>query len=652
MNLLKNIFAIAFSAVFTATGAFGAQNCENKYYRAAYPEKCQSNFGNDNTVLLLLGGAALVGSGVAFALQASNGDGGSASDISNQTTFPRLPLSGNIIVNYNPTDYIQNQKISAGYIDSLTHGNDIDASVINSIQSGAKYQKNFRQYNAINFEYAVARGYTGQNVNINIVDDFYSTHGTTVHDLVDNIATNANIFETNVATNAGDFGTFDYIANKINNSTPAQIYNASWQIPATNTMNAANIIYDNNGNTKTYADAQQALYNIAGENFITTIRNSANDNDAIFVFAAGNQAQNESGALSALPLAFPDLNGHFVNVVALDNHNSIAAFSNQCGITQNYCITAPGATWKTDENQSVTGTSFAAPVVSGSIAVIKEAFPYMSATQITQLLFTTATDLGDTGIDSVYGWGLLDMEKATNPVGTPMIVLSNNTIRPLGVTNIGGIAAPAIQKANIQIAFVDDFGRAFTTNLSDNIKVVPYGRGFDKLREQESDSVSVSDNFEFGFKQNHLLESSGLISSQSNQLTKFFGFKNEFNIGNTRFYQNARLGITNPTASEESIVSGFSNIYTSSLQFGAQWKDFSVEFAVPETIVSGNMYMNIPVARANNGDIVFNNTNVDLSNTNPSTEYTIKYKYLSATYVNNPSYDDELFIMAKTKLAF
>ena len=121
---------------------------------------------------------------------------------------------------------------------------------------------------------------------------------------------------------------------------------------------------------------------------------------------------------------------------------------------------------------------------------------------------------------------------------------------------------------------------------------------------------------------------------------------------NIKFYQNARLGLTSPIPSEEYLVSGFSNIYTSSIKIGAQWNDLSFEFAIPETIVAGNMYMNLPVARANNGDIIYNRANIDLSNSLPSTEYTVKYKYLSATYVNNPFYENELFFMAKTKIAF
>ena len=648
MKLLKNIFISFVMVVFATLSAFGAENCKNEQYRRVYPERCKDTT-NARTVLSLVGGAALIGSGVALAVQSAGNHGSSSGN--NQTNFQRTPLSSNIVTNYAMSDYVQNQKINAIYLNSMTNGNDIDTDTINSIKSTSDYQRNAVRYDAIKLSWSIARGYSGANTNINILDDFYSEHGDTVRYISEYIAPGANVTTTNLATSADNFGSFNYMANKITNSATSDIYNASWQIPATENSNAANVIYNYDGSLKTYAAAQQYMYNITSENFITQIRNTAIDNDAIFVWAAGNQSQNESGALSAMPLAFPDLQGHFVNVVALNNSGTIAWYSNECGITQNYCIAAPGSGWNTDAQSHVDGTSFAAPTVSGAIAVIKEAFPYMNATQITQLLFTTATDLGDQGIDSIYGWGLLNMEKATNPVGTPTIVLANETIRPLSVSNIGGSAAPAIQKANVKMAFFDDFGRAFATNLSDNVKVIPYGRGFDKLREGKDDSISFN-NFEFGFAQNHLLESSDLISFQSNQITNFVGYKNEFKFGEVNFYQNTRFGITNPKASENSMVSGFSNIYTSSLKMGATWQDFAFEVAIPETIVSGDMYMIVPIARANNGDIIYNNATIDLSSNRPSTEYTVKYKHLSATYVENPDYENEFFIMAKTKIAF
>lgn len=648
MKVLKKIFVVLFVVVFTTVNAFGNQNCKNEKYRRAYPEKCKS--GNNTTLLALAGGAVLVGTGVALAIQSSGGHGSSST--TDQTTFQRTPLSTNIVINYALSDYINNKRIHAIYLDSLTNGADIDQETLDAIKSTTKYQRNHNQYDAINFAYATARGYAGTNTNIMVMDNFYIDHGNTVHDILNNIAPNANITTNNIATSIDTFGSFDYMANKINTYIPAQVYNASWQIPVTSDINAVSAIYNDNGATKTYNQAQSYLYNLTSENFITQIRNSAIDNDAIFVWAAGNDSMPESGALSALPLAFPDLSGHFINVVALDNSGKIASYSNLCGITQNYCIAAPGSGWNTDSQMYANGTSFATPVISGAIAVIKEAFPYMNATQITQLLFTTATDLGDVGIDSVYGWGLLNLEKATQPVGTPKIILSDTRIVPWNITTLGGSAAPAIQKANIKLAFFDDFGRAFTTNLSDHVKIIPYGRGFDKLRENENNSFNLFNGVEFGFSQNHLLESSGLISVQSNQLTNFIGYKNEFKIGNINFYQNARLGVTHPKAEENSIISNFSNIYTSSAKIGTSWQDLSFEIAVPETIISGDMSATLPIGKTNDGQIIYNNTHIDLSNTRPSIEYTLGYKYLSATFVDNPDYENEFFMMAKRKFAF
>lgn len=646
MKILKRILTVLFIVVFTTLNAFGNPNCQDKHYRYVYPERCKSS--NNGTLLALAGGAALIGVGVAIASQ-TTGDHGSSSSISNQSSFPRATLSPNIPITYSLTDYIQNQKINAIYLNSLTNGTDISNSVINSIKSTSEYQRNYKQYNEIKFAWAKARGFDGTNISVNILDNFYSSHGGAVYEILHNIASDSIINTYNIGIDNQHFENYDSIANTLSQSGNANIYNASWQ---RTDISAANVVYHNTNTPKTYAQAQQYMYDLTSENFVTQIRNSAVDNDAIFIWAAGNQSRTESDALSALPIAFPDLQGHFVNVIAVDNYETIASYSNQCGVTQNYCIAAPGSLWNTDNQDYATGTSFAAPVVSGAIATIKEAFPYMNASQITALLFTTAKDLGDPGIDSVYGWGLLDMEKATKPVGTPKIVLSNEIIRPLSLSFISGSAAPAIQKANVKLAFVDDFGRAFTTNLSDHIKIMPHGRGFDKLREPETDSFTLVDNFEFGFSQNHLLDSNGLISVQSNQLTSFIGYKNEFNFGDIRFYQNARFGTTNPKAETNSIISNFSTIYTSSIKMGAQWNNFAFEFAIPETIVYGNMYATIPVARATSGEILYNNTTIDLSNTIPSTEYTIKYKHLSATYVNNPEYQDELFIMAKTKFAF
>lgn len=647
----------------TVPASAGQMDCRNASYRRSHPVRCQ-NYKSDrssNTALMLAGGAALVGVGVALAAQGSSGGGsGSSEGITNQAYTANNNANSstgaffqfsNKYANYAQSDTVQNQRLASNYLESKTNGSDIGSAKIAQIKNSYNYSKNATQYDQIKYAWASARGFSGKNTNIAIMDDFNSYHGYSVKYLAGVIAPDANIKTYSLTTGANNFKSYDQLAQSIYSTSRADVYNNSWQIAATSSVNAATVIY-NGANAKTYADAQQYLASITSGNFINSVIDTAINNDSIFVWAAGNESNSESGAISAMPLAFPELQGHFVNVVALNNLGTLAGYSNKCGVTQNYCIAAPGSYLQTTASETkVSGTSFATPIVSGAIATIKEAFPYMSATQITQLLFTTATDLGAPGIDSVYGWGLLNMEKATQPVGTPKIVLANDTIQPLRAASVTGIAASAVKKANIELAFVDDFERSFTTNLSDNIKVKPYGRGFAKLRDNDNNAVTLFDTIEFGFKKSDLLESNGLLSTKSDNLTNFVGYKNKFNIGDVKLYQNIRIGMTLPNAEENSLISGFSNVYTSTIKAGLEWKDFGFEIAVPDTIISGDMYMNLPTGRADNGDYMYKNAKINLA-TKPSMEYTVKYKSLSATFVDNPDYQDEFFIMFKTTKSF
>ena len=60
------------------------------------------------------------------------------------------------------------------------------------------------------------------------------------------------------------------------------------------------------------------------------------------------------------------------------------------------------------------GTSVSSPAVAGTAALIKQKYPWMNGNLIRQTLITTATDIGEKGVDSVYGWGLLNISKAVN----------------------------------------------------------------------------------------------------------------------------------------------------------------------------------------------------------------------------------------------
>jgi len=60
------------------------------------------------------------------------------------------------------------------------------------------------------------------------------------------------------------------------------------------------------------------------------------------------------------------------------------------------------------------GTSFAAPFVSGTLALILSANQQMTGAQALALLEESATDLGTTGYDTYYGYGLINADAAVS----------------------------------------------------------------------------------------------------------------------------------------------------------------------------------------------------------------------------------------------
>ncbi|NII54460.1 autotransporter serine protease [Luteibacter sp. SG786] len=142
----------------------------------------------------------------------------------------------------------------------------------------------------------------------------------------------------------------------------------------------------------------------------------------LYVFAAGNDGKANPSDLAALPARSPSLEPGWLAVVALDsNHlDTIASYSNHCGIAIKYCLAAPGsivalAPTATATNLSYvegSGTSFAAPQVSGAAAVVKGVFPSLSTDAVRQIILGTADDLGAPGPDPVFGYGRLNLGKA------------------------------------------------------------------------------------------------------------------------------------------------------------------------------------------------------------------------------------------------
>ena len=137
--------------------------------------------------------------------------------------------------------------------------------------------------------------------------------------------------------------------------------------------------------------------------------------DIVHVNSRGNTDLPSDGA-PLIPIIEPSLEPQWIVVAGLNEDNTLHRVSLECGEGKRWCISAysggfPTTGHTSDSDITVTrgGTSIATPQVSGALAVLKSAAPELPMTMIRQILLTTATDLGDEGIDEVYGWGLVNI---------------------------------------------------------------------------------------------------------------------------------------------------------------------------------------------------------------------------------------------------
>ncbi len=143
---------------------------------------------------------------------------------------------------------------------------------------------------------------------------------------------------------------------------------------------------------------------------------------SIPVAAAGNSG--DSGNAPMRPAVDP----HVISVGAVDDKSVLAPFSTRnAGVD----IVAPGASvYAPNVRQNaggiertwdyLSGTSFAAPMVSATAAWLKQARPELGNLQIASLLTSSATDLGEPGRDSDYGEGLLSIESSLTAPNPPL----------------------------------------------------------------------------------------------------------------------------------------------------------------------------------------------------------------------------------------
>jgi hypothetical protein len=197
----------------------------------------------------------------------------------------------------------------------------------------------------------------------------------------------------------------------------------------------------------------------SASNWITALDNF--QNSGVIVFASGNSTvENDVSLVGALPKWYSQLAEAWISVGLVDFTGSSIADATEsdftikgqmCGSAKEYCVVADG--WQVNGGGYISsgthyyqegagGSSFTAPMVSGGIALLSQAFPNHSPAQLTDRLLassnnswftpagnTTFTTHGNSithGYHATWGHGLPDFYAALSPItsnANPAMVL-------------------------------------------------------------------------------------------------------------------------------------------------------------------------------------------------------------------------------------
>jgi len=369
------------------------------------------------------------------------------------------------------------------------------------------------EYNAqyglglINASTAYARGATGSGITVGIIDTGLDITHTEFSGRIVSAQNFAGDRATDDVTDDDDHGTHvaGIVAAAKNSSLmhgvaygasimPLRVFEADGSSGVANFVNAydhaiangADVLNGSYGQPLMFSspliyNTDQTLYNAMKR---------ATDAGVILVFASGNDGDDNPTIPALYPYVtaahagtgvytemedihnFSALEGMLLAVTAVDSTGTIATYANRCGVAQDWCLAAPGSSILSTipgGSDTMSGTSMAAPHVSGAIAVLLDMFPTLTPAQVVQLLLDTA-DSSFAGYDAnIYGQGLLDLSQATQPLGLTAIpmVSASASLTASAFTTSGSVGDSFLKAAQDQkLVFLDSLGRAYEVNLA------------------------------------------------------------------------------------------------------------------------------------------------------------------------------------------
>ena len=562
----------------------------------------------------------------------------------------------------------------------------------NSVPIGSQFltdEYNLTALDQINASYAYDRGYTGDGVVVGIIDsgidtdhedldsDRFSTinyrfagteddngHGTHVAGIIASTKNDSGIH--GVAYDA------DVISIKLcfagGNCSASYFDEAMIQL-SNQGVTVANLSANTSTNMLTQIGDTDAYY-IQGQSSMDGVADgtllnyqTAVDNGMIIVNSAGNYGLDYPMMPSHYATRVDEngelyLNGQWLIVGAVDSNNNIASWSNKAGHicsnvtytdgvatgcddtfnTKDFFVVAPGVNILSTANgggtTTMSGTSMAAPYVTGSIAVLKQAWPQLEPEQLVGLITSTAQDLGDPGVDSVYGHGLVDLNEATKPQGDIVAVQPSGNISQVsggivgdsslsGLDDIAGLSSIMVFDSYQRDYYVDDNNftqfeiveRSLTSSFAgyehmetltgDGMTFAMSNSGDDWQYGhivEHSDNLDVTYNVGMVNQDGSLYGSSfqGLFAIDSSQ-TQFVGMDMTYSITDSwNWIGSYHRGFSQINSARDSYITGSTDIQSQTWYAGVSYAknndSFDLKFGEQLGIVQGSINYNLPTS--------------------------------------------------------
>ena len=489
-------------------------------------------------------------------------------------------------------------------------------------------------------------------------------------------------------------------------------------------FNTPQLFYEGSEKTSTVTQLSDGTYNAS--EIISKIQANgygdskywkvATDNDIILVNSAGNYGFSHAGDPGIWAVEENDdgslvLGGKMVIVGNWDGTNvsgnkaghvclKIDTANNTCNDSHRlseFYILAPGTnitgSISDDRYTTGSGTSFAAPHVTGAFGVLNQMWPYMKGDNLVQLVMNTA-DKNLPGYDvNIHGQGLLDLDEATKPQGAVGIVTTGRVDHPTVSLNntyySTGTALPS-SLSNLKIMVLDDYDRNYYINIGSSFVVqdkrkvsdidqmkngymwMPVNQNYGSFAQggqwdlgymnfglftgesgngDYSTNIGkkffISDKFAINGNVGQMKEnttwlgnsSDGVLAVGENNITNFAQIGASYQIGNNVLSLDYNQGSTDINTADNSLITGFSDIKTESWRLAYEMhKDenntLGWSFSLPSHITSGNMNMEVAESVNLDGTINYTNLNSDLTQKH-------KEKNIGFFYNHTPTHDTD-----------